>query len=129
MKSVPIRGSVGSVIADSGVDMETDPTLPRIGTDFMTHMINLNAELHVSRAGARWFSLCEISVAIAFSSGAFTSDDEHFGWESHLIVWKIFLRRRFDLIRNAVPIFRGKSSKLLSETSGRFCTHAPKLGK
>ena len=37
MKSVPIRGSVGSVIADSGVDMETDPTLPRIGTDFMTH--------------------------------------------------------------------------------------------
>ncbi len=37
MKSVPIRGSVGLVIADSGLNMETDPTLPRIGTDFMTH--------------------------------------------------------------------------------------------
>jgi len=42
MKSVPIRGSVGSVIADSGVDMETDPTLPRIGTDFMTHKLKLH---------------------------------------------------------------------------------------
>jgi len=42
MKSVPIRGSVGSVIADSGVDMETDPTLPRIGTDFMTHKFELH---------------------------------------------------------------------------------------
>ena len=41
MKSVPIRGSVGSLIADSGVDMETDPTLPRIGTDFMTHKLKL----------------------------------------------------------------------------------------
>jgi len=42
MKSVPIRGSVGSVIADSAVDMETDPTLPRIGTDFMTHKLKLH---------------------------------------------------------------------------------------
>ena len=42
MKSVPIRGSVGFVIPDLGLDMKADPTLPRIGTDFMTRELKLH---------------------------------------------------------------------------------------
>ena len=42
MKSVPIRGSVGSVSISTPESAMTDPTLPRIGTDFMTHKLKLH---------------------------------------------------------------------------------------